>query len=199
MQGYLILTEMHSSDDALIQRSSTIDKKERSSVVQFSRKCILSALPSWQRGETGNFLSWVNLPCKTFTIDFLFIFSFPSQNPGIQFIISRPVPGKRIGTGNASILYSFAHFLCEIDPLYPSRFPPFLGIASSNFPSRWKILFFFPSRNPGMQFFNFRSLPVKREYDFQFPFPFPGAKKPFPLTPEIYITSERPHFSSLWV
>ena len=102
--------------DALIQRSSTIDKKERSSVVQFSRKCILSALPSWQRGETGNFLSWVNL--KTFIIDFLFLFFFPFQNPGIQFLISRPVPGKRIGTGNASILYSFAHFLCEIDPLY---------------------------------------------------------------------------------
>ena len=28
---------------------------------------------------------------------------------------------------------------------------------------------------------NSRSLPVKRECDFQFPFP--GAKKPFPLTP----------------
>ena len=32
-------------------------------------------------------------------------------------------------------------------------------------------------------FSNSRSLPVKREWDFQFPFPFPGAKKPFPLTP----------------
>ena len=31
---------------------------------------------------------------------------------------------------------------------------------------------------------NSRSLPVKRECDFQFPFPFPGAKKPFPLTPD---------------
>ena len=34
-----------------------------------------------------------------------------------------------------------------------------------------------------MQFFNSRSLPVKRECDFQFPFP--GAKKLFQLNPEI--------------
>ena len=33
-------------------------------------------------------------------------------------------------------------------------------------------------------FSNSRSLPVKRECDFQFPFPFPGAQKPFPLTPD---------------
>ena len=31
-------------------------------------------------------------------------------------------------------------------------------------------------------FSNSRSLPIKRECDFQFPFPFPEAKKPFPLT-----------------
>ena len=34
-------------------------------------------------------------------------------------------------------------------------------------------------------FSNSRSLPVKRECDFQFPFPFPGVKKPFPLTPDV--------------
>ena len=50
-------------------------------------------------------------------------FPFPSRNPGMQFLISRPVPGKRnlqpgIRTGNASILYNFAHFLSEIDPWY---------------------------------------------------------------------------------
>ena len=33
-------------------------------------------------------------------------------------------------------------------------------------------------------FSNSRSLPVKRECDFQFPFPFPGAKKPVPWTHE---------------
>ena len=36
-----------------------------------------------------------------------------------------------------------------------------------------------------VEFFNSRSLPVKR--DFQFPFPFSGAKTPFPLTPEKYL------------
>ena len=36
-------------------------------------------------------------------------------------------------------------------------------------------------------FSNSRSLPVKRECDFQFPFPFPGAKKPFPLTPALML------------
>ena len=35
-------------------------------------------------------------------------------------------------------------------------------------------------------FSNSRSLPVKRECDFQFPFPFSGAKKPFALTPGPY-------------
>ena len=49
----------------------------------------------------------------------------------------------------------------------------FPGLRASNFP--------FPSLP--VAFSNSRSLPVKRECDFQFPFPFPGVKKPFPLTP----------------
>ena len=32
-------------------------------------------------------------------------------------------------------------------------------------------------------FSNSRSLPVKRECDFQFPFPFPGDQKAFPAHP----------------
>ena len=53
-------------------------------------------------------------------------------------------------------------------------------------------------------FSNSRSLPVKRECDFQFLFPFPGAKKPFPLTPASYyahFTFFRHHlatFAQLW-
>ena len=63
---------------------------------------------------------------------------------------------------------------------YNSCFPPFPGIAASNFPSRCKIPFRCPSRKTRMQFFNSRSLPVKQECNFQSPFL--GAEKPFPLT-----------------
>ena len=50
-----------------------------------------------------------------------------------------------------------------------------LGFRASNFPSL------------AVAFSNYRSLPVKRQCDFQFPFPFSGAKTPFPLTPEKYL------------
>ena len=42
-----------------------------------------------------------------------------------------------------------------------------------------------PKISVPVAFSNSRSLPVKRECDFQFPFPFPGAKKPSPLTPRL--------------
>ena len=54
---------------------------------------------------------------------------------------------------------------------YDSR--DFPGLQASNFPSLT------------VAFSNSRSLPVRREGDFQFPFPFPGAKKPFSLTSDV--------------
>ena len=120
--------------------------------------------------------------------------------------ISNFHPAKRnlwqgIRAGNARILYILVlhtvkltheihdnfHFSESRKCWYNShsRFPPFPGIAASNFPSLPIAKFHLPSlpKKTKMQCFISRSFPVKRECDFQFPFPFPGAKKPFPLTP----------------
>ena len=86
--------------------------------------------------------------------------NFPSLPFPWHFVISLPVPRKRkfwpgIKTENTLIICSFA--------------------------DGWSR----HENKSNLEFNLSRSLPVKRECDFQFSFPFPGAKKPFPLTPVV--------------
>ena len=62
--------------------------------------------------------------------------------------------------------------------LFP--FPAIPGNRSLRFPFLLKNSIFLPVKREAI--FDSRSLPEKREFDFQFPIPFPVAKKPFPLT-----------------
>ena len=62
----------------------------------------------FRKGVNGNsrFPQFPGIPASNFPSLPIGKFHFPSRNPGMQFLISRPVPGKRnfqlgIGTGNA--------------------------------------------------------------------------------------------------
>ena len=104
-----------------------------------------------------------------------------------HFVISLPVPGKRkfwpgIRTGNTIIIFSFVNGWSRHENKSNLEFNlAFYMIPGNSRDSRdYKPQI---SHSLPVAFSNSRSLPVKREWDFQFPFPFPGAKKPFPLTP----------------
>ena len=75
------------------------------------KKKIIPSLCLWARGER-EFPFPGNTSIKfSFPSHWKIPFPFTSRNPGMQFLISHPVPGKRnfqpgIRTGNATILYS---------------------------------------------------------------------------------------------
>ena len=109
-----------------------------------------------------------------------------------HFVISLPVPGKRnfwpgIKTGNTINFCSLADGWSRHENKWNVEFNlAFYLIPGNSRDSRdYKHQI---SHSLPVAFSNSRSLPVKREWDFQFPFPFPGAKKPFPRTPA-YILS----------